>query len=55
MNKISDKTTEVLNDLQTRMDGFGGHNWRDEYPGYEELDITGKIEVLKAAIAEYED
>ena len=55
MTKTSDTSAEKLNDFETRMDGFGGHNWRDEYPGYEELDTLGKNEVLKAAIAEYED
>jgi hypothetical protein len=49
------ETREALNDLETRMDGFGGRNWRDEYPGYEQLDIVEKIETLMAAITEYED
>ena len=42
-------------DFETRMDGLAGRNWRDEYPGYEELSTARKIETLKAAIAEYED
>jgi hypothetical protein len=54
MKNISE-TREALNDLETRMDGFGGRNWRDEYPGYEHLSTARKIEVLIFAIAEHEN
>jgi hypothetical protein len=55
MTETKERKIEVLNELETRMDGFAGRNWRDEYPGYEQLTIVEQIETLLAAIAEYED
>ena len=52
MSKTRKRNIEALNDLGTRMDGFAGRNWRDEYPGYEQLNLAEKNEMLKA---EYED
>jgi len=55
MTETKEPKIEVLNDLETRTNGFAGHDWRDEYPGYDQLNIDEKIETLMAAIAEYED
>lgn len=46
-------TNEHFQDLLEAMEGFGGNNWQDDYPGFDKLTFEAQVICLEEAVAEH--